>query len=210
MRFGRVEERRGTAQAFRFPSPLIERSMRISRTTLANWFHRGHTTAGHMSVHHAHLRLGVATQPARKVPGFIQWFAGSRQSTHRHPLRQAHQKSGSFPPPALPDINGRMTLSDPRQHRRPAATSRPPNGHPPITRLTFRTCRAHYPDGPGWVRLSVATPSHTGLPRISGGSASITSLSGPAQASLALRPARLLNRPRRPLSRGFDPAGARA
>jgi hypothetical protein len=43
----------------------------------------------------------------------------------RHPLRQAHQKSGSFPPPALPDINGRMTLSDPRQHRRPAATSRP-------------------------------------------------------------------------------------
>ena len=82
-----------------------------------------------------------------------------------------------------------------------------PNGHPPITRLTFRTCRAHYPDGPERGRLSVATPSHTGLPRISGGSASITSLSGPAQASLALRPARLLNRPRRPLSRGFDPAG---
>ena len=78
-----------------------------------------------MSVHHAPVRLGVATQPARKVPGFIQWFAGSRQSTRRHPLLQAHQKSGSFPPPALPDINGRMTLSDPRQHRRPAATSRP-------------------------------------------------------------------------------------
>ena len=121
----RVEERRGFPVRSRFPSPLIERSMRISRTTLSDWFHRGHTTAGHMSVHHAHLRLGVATQPSRKVPGFIQWFAGSRQSTHRHPLRQAHQKSGSFPPPALPDINGRMTLSDPRQHRRPAATSRP-------------------------------------------------------------------------------------
>ena len=71
-----------------------------------------------------------------------------------------------------------------------------PNGHPPITRLTFRTCRAHYPDGPGWVRLSVATPSHTGLPRYSGGSASITSLSRPAQTSLALRPAGLLNRPK--------------
>jgi hypothetical protein len=81
------------------------------------------------------------------------------------------------------------------------------HGPPPITRFTFRTCRAHYPDGPERVRLSVATPSHTGLPRISGGSASITSLSGPAQASLALRPARLLNRPWRPLSRGFDPAG---
>ena len=81
------------------------------------------------------------------------------------------------------------------------------HGPPPITRFTFRTCRAHYPDGPERVRLSVATPSHSGLPRISGGSASITSLSGPAQASLALRPARLLNRPWRPLSRGFDPAG---
>ena len=73
------------------------------------------------------------------------------------------------------------------------------HGPPPITRFTFRTCRAHYPDGPERVRLSVATPSHSGLPRISGGSASITSLSGPAQASLALRPARLLNRPWRPL-----------
>ena len=41
----------------------------------------------------------------------------------------------------------------------------------------------------------------------SGGSASTTSLSRPAQASLALRPAGSLNRPRRPLSRGFDPPG---
>ena len=194
----RVEERRGTAQAFRFPSPLIERSMRISRTTLSDWFHRGHTTAGHMSVHHAHLRLGVATQPARKVPGFIQWFAGSRQSTHRHPLRQAHQKSGSFPPPALPDINGRMTLSDPRQHRRPAATSRPlpscPTDIPQLPGSPFQHAVPITPMDRRWVRLSVATPSHTGLPRYSGGSASMTSLSRPAQTSLALRPAGLLNR----------------
>jgi hypothetical protein len=35
----------------------------------------------------------------------------------------------------------------------------------------------------------------------------MTSLSRPTQALLALRPAGLLNRPRRPLSRGFDPAG---
>ena len=67
----RVEERRGVAIAIRFPSPLIERSMRISRTTLSDWFHRRHTTAGHMSVHHAPVRLGVATQPARKVPGSL-------------------------------------------------------------------------------------------------------------------------------------------
>ena len=34
----------------------------------------------------------------------------------------------------------------------------------------------------------------------------MTSLSRPAQASLAFQPVGLLNRPRRPLSRGFDPA----
>jgi hypothetical protein len=50
-------------------------------------------------------------------------------------------------------------------------------------------------------------PVARGLPRFSAGSASATSLSRPAQASLALRPVGLLNRPRRPLSQGFSPAG---
>ena len=50
-------------------------------------------------------------------------------------------------------------------------------------------------------------PHPCGLPRYAGGSASASSLSRPAQASLALRPVGLLNRPRRPSSRGFDPAG---
>src|SRR3954465_5861662 len=45
-------------------------------------------------------------------------------------------------------------------------------------------------------------PRSHGLPRFPGGSASASSLSRPAQASRALRPAGLLNRPRRPLSRG--------
>ena len=45
------------------------------------------------------------------------------------------------------------------------------------------------------------------LPQMAGGSASALSLSRPAQASLTLRPARLLNRPRRPLSRGSSPSG---
>ncbi len=50
-------------------------------------------------------------------------------------------------------------------------------------------------------------PLPRGLPLISGGSASATSLSRPAQASLELRPVGSLNRPRRPLSQGFDPSG---
>src|SRR5215472_5612646 len=121
---------------------------------------------------------------------------------------KALQKSGPFPPLALPSLASTTTLSDARgNHRRNdvgGATS-VPHGPPPITRLTLLTCRAHYPDGPERMRLSVASPLHSGLPRYSGGSASMTSLSRPAQASIALRPAGLLNRPWRPLSRGFDP-----
>ena len=45
------------------------------------------------------------------------------------------------------------------------------------------------------------------LPQMAGGSASALSLSRPAQASLTLRPARLLNCLKRPLSRGSSPAG---
>src|SRR3954447_3479825 len=45
------------------------------------------------------------------------------------------------------------------------------------------------------------------FPVTQAGSASTTSLSRPAQASLTLRPAGSLNRPRRPLSRGFGPPG---
>src|SRR5882724_4303893 len=48
-------------------------------------------------------------------------------------------------------------------------------------------------------------PCPRGLPRLTGGSASTTSLSGPAQASLALRPARSQPAQGGLLSRGFDP-----
>src|SRR5712691_9588758 len=48
-------------------------------------------------------------------------------------------------------------------------------------------------------------PCSRGLPRLTGGSASTTSLSGPAQASLALRPARSQPAQGGLLSRGFDP-----
>src|SRR6185437_10634167 len=42
---------------------------------------------------------------------------------------------------------------------------------------------------------------------MAGGSASALALSRPAQASLTLRPAASLSRPRRPSSRGSSPAG---
>jgi hypothetical protein len=80
------------------------------------------------------------------------------------------------------------------------------DGPPPITRTTFPTCRAHYPGGSSGCTCRLLPRSH-GLPQMAGGSASALSLSRPAQASLTLRPAGLLSRLKRPLSRGSSPSG---
>ena len=80
------------------------------------------------------------------------------------------------------------------------------DGSPPITRTTFPTCRAHYPGGSSGCACRLL-PRSCCLPLLTGGSASALSLSRPAQASLTLRPAGLLNRLKRPLSRGSSPAG---
>jgi hypothetical protein len=66
-------------------------------------------------------------------------------------------------------------------------------GYPAITQITFLACCAQYPGGSN--RCSCRfLPCPCCLPRLTGGSASTTSLSRPAQASLTLRPARLLAR----------------
>ena len=106
-----------------------------------------------------------------------------------------------------------MALSDSRRRPSPDVTLRRvphPRRVSLVARNTLRTCRAHYPGGSKRVHVSIASPSHAAFPKTLGGSASALSLSRPAQASLALRPARLLNRPRRPLSRGFDGASCPA
>ena len=81
-----------------------------------------------------------------------------------------------------------------------------PNGSPPITCITFPTCCAHYPGGSSGCTCRWL-PHSRGLPQMAGGSASALTLSRPAQASHTLRPVGSLSRPRRPLSRGFSPAG---
>jgi hypothetical protein len=45
--------------------------------------------------------------------------------TFTSPSSKTRQKSGSFPPPALPGLNSHTTLSDPRLNRRLTATLRP-------------------------------------------------------------------------------------
>jgi hypothetical protein len=70
-----------------------------------------------------------------------------------------------------------------------------PRGSPPITRITLPTCCSHYPDGSNGCMCRLL-PRPPGLPRCSGGSASMSSLSRPAQALLTLRPVGSLNRPK--------------
>ncbi len=142
----------------------------------------------------------------------LRIFKGVSRRIANHPTSpssKACQKSGSFAPPALPDINARMTLSD--SHQRPPpdrdveAVTLVSDGSPPITRITFPTCRAHYPGGSSGCSCR-SLPHSRGLPQLAGGSASASALSRPAQASLALRPAGSLSRLMRPLSRGFSSA----
>src|SRR5215213_6777363 len=104
----------------RFPSPLIKPGVRISRIRLSDWFHHGHTVGGQRERYFAPpLHLGTAVKLAWKAPGLMRCFVGSRQVTDARLLQQAHQKSGSFPPPALPSLNGTTTLSDTHLRRRP-------------------------------------------------------------------------------------------
>src|SRR3954453_9714515 len=89
-------------------------------------------------------------------------FVGSRQVTDPRLLQQAHQKSGPFPPLALPSLGSTTTLSDPPPVPPPfrvvEAATLAHDGSPPITRITLPTCRAHYPGGSRRVRLSIASP----------------------------------------------------
>ena len=136
-------------------------------------------------------------------------FAGSSPITSTSPSSKAHQKSGPFPQPALPGFDGHTTPSDSRHGRRlrdVEAATLALDGSPPITRTTFPTCRAHYPGGSSGCACRLLPRSYS-LPQMAGGSASALSLSRPAQASLTLRPAGLLNRLKRPLSRGSSPSG---
>ncbi len=119
-------------------------------------------------------------------------------------LSPTHQKQGPFPPPTLLGLHGCMTLSVFRAGHHPiddveGATFTTP-GYPAITQITFLACCAHYPGGSNRCACRFL-PCPCCLPRLTGGSASTTSLSRPAQASLTLRPARLLAR----LKRTFVP-----
>jgi len=103
-----------------------------------------------------------------------------------------------------------MDLSDSRSRRRPSGGVWGGNprviGSPPITRVALSTCRAHYPGGSQRVHMPASFPVAYSLPRYAGGSASASLLSRPAQASLPLRPADSLGRPKATFVTGLQPA----
>jgi hypothetical protein len=134
---------------------------------------------------------GASTTFRRPSPSYrpilLKWRSADEGKSYNHVRR----------PPAPPSAG--VGTATPVLH-----------GPPQITRITIPACRAHLPRQIETGARVGYFPIPRGLPRISGGSASATSLSRPAQASLALRPAGSLNRPRRPLSQGFGVAGCPA
>ena len=154
------------------------------------------------------LRLRLAIELSLKGPDLLRCCQAHRQSPSPRHLRKRTRSQG----PLLRRHYPASTLVRPCPTPAMAAALRDVeaatlalDGSPPITRTTFPTCRAHYPGGSSGCACRLL-PRPCSLPQMAGGSASALSLSRPAQASLTLRPAGSLSRPRRPLSRGSDPA----
>ncbi len=135
-------------------------------------------------------------------------------------LHKLTRSKGPFPQPALPGLIGRMALSDSQTGRRPfwrrsetrlSSQSRASPTDP--DRLSHMPCSLPRRTGSGarWLRVCAFQrrflPCPCCLPRISGGSASASSLSRPARASHAFRPVRLLTPLSWALSRGSARAG---
>ena len=172
----------------RFPSPLIKPGVRISRTGLSDRLRR-----------RVHAVVAATASPGDRAAS--KTFGSAWGLNRLSPMSPsaasstARRKSGPFARPALPGFNARMALSD-SQCQPPSlpmalVPSSTDTGSPSLTRSAFPACRAPYPGGPSqcvcrWL------PGSCCLPRFHGGSASTTSLSRPAQASLTLRPAGLL------------------
>jgi len=155
------------------------------------------------------VRLRLTIQFSLKDPDPIRCLQAHRQSPSPHHLQKRTRSQG----PLLRRHCPASTLLRPCPTpalavacRDVEAATLAHDGPPPITRTTVPTCRAQYPGGSSGCACRLL-PRSRSLPKWVGWSASALSLPRPAQASLTLRPAGSLSRPRRPLSRGFGPAG---
>src|ERR1035437_8230604 len=199
------------SSTFRLSTTAVSMSLtgsRFSSESAPRPFHygirgRGGTIFGsalplHQRQVQADIRTHLIHRPARDI--FPRLGGTLRKRTRSQgPLLRRHYPASTLPRPCpLPAMTAAF--------RNVEAATLALDGSPPITRTTFPTCRAHYPGGSSGCACRLL-PRSCSLPQMAGGSASALSLSRPAQASLTLRPARLLNRLKRPLSRGSSPAG---
>ncbi len=141
--------------------------------------------------------------------GSLSVLLGSSPITSTSPCSQACQKSGSFAPPALPSFNARTTLSDSRLDRRLKTTLRPqPSPRTGLPRLPGTPFRRAVPTTPADRAGASVDFSPLVLPSPNGRRVGIRIVTFEACSGFTLlRPAGSLSRPRRPLSRGFSPAG---
>ena len=99
--------------------------------------------------------------------GSSQVLSGSSPITFTSPSSKAHQKSGSFAPPALPGLDAPTTLSDSRRGRRLYATSRPlPSpltGLPRLPEPPFRRAVPTTPADRAGARVD-CFPAHAAFP----------------------------------------------
>ena len=135
-------------------------------------------------------------------------FAGSSPITFTLPSSKAYQKSGSFPPPALPGFIGRMTLSDSRQCRRLQATLRPLPSHmtglPRLPEPPFRRAEPTTPADRAGARVDYF-PAHAAFPHASEGRHPHCHFRGLLGLHTRFGPSDRSAAQRRPLSRGSDP-----
>ena len=137
-------------------------------------------------------------------------FAGLSPITFTSPSSKAHQKSGPFPPPALPGLIGRMTLSDSRQCRRLSATLRPlpshPTGLPRLRGLRFRRAEPTTPADRAGAHVDYF-PAHTAFPKWQEGRHPHCHFRGLLRLYSRYGPPDRSAAQRRPLSRGSSPCG---
>ena len=136
-------------------------------------------------------------------------FVGSSPITVTSRSSKAHQKSGPFPPPALPGLNGRTTLSDSRQGRRRSATLRPlpspVTGLPRLPEPPFRRAVPTTPADQAGARVD-CFPAYAAFPYWPEGRHPHCHFRGLLRLYSRYGPPDRSAAPRRPLSRGSSPA----
>ena len=189
-----LDAREGLSVHARRPAVRTAAAHRRGRGCLhATPCHTGSGTAASAPAWPSRRALVGASESFQELPG-------SRQSPHLGSFERTPNQ-GSFPPPALPGFIGRMSPSDACRARLPMEPlpGRPdsPTGLPCCESPRVRTCCAHYPGEQDDPHMSVHPVVLGGLRLFERRLGARINLSRPAQASLALRPARLLTRPRR-------------